>query len=286
MAATRKPTPEEREARCIELAHLMKAGSEEAMAELMTVTKPLVRNELLTWNVTKHHDQEDIMQSAYAALWEHRHTMRVDKVVAYLRIIVRNAARWYHKTRKRRPDVLVLDPTITPTFRADPAPGPDEALLAAADEQETAKRWAPMIDALPAHLQEVIRYRLNGYSPEATAQLLSLSIMEVWDRLLDGTALLRQAAGLPVENRWLGAKLMDLRLCHPGRTTVESERLVRGLTPYMRRAVYQRLAGEEWHRIAGLTETQRLSAKRTLREARKRLGIPTAPSMEYAMGAD
>ncbi|HYA80703.1 MAG TPA: sigma-70 family RNA polymerase sigma factor [Methylocystis sp.] len=152
---------------------------------------------LARWLVGSGADAEDIVQEACLRALQALEQTHVDQPRAWLLKIVRNTA--YSWLAKNRASAIVLaggaeDVEAQASGLAPTTPGPEAALIEAADRASVAKA----IDELPLPFKETLVMReVNGLSYREIAAALGLPVGTVMSRLARARALLVAKLGTP-----------------------------------------------------------------------------------------
>ncbi|WP_394427549.1 RNA polymerase sigma factor [Sphingomonas sp. S6] len=133
-------------------------------------------------------EADDLVQEAYARVMNTADYRAISSPRAFVLTIVHNLA----LERIRRANVVRIDvrASLDMADLADPAP---DAFAVAAGRSEL-QRLAGWIDALPPQCSRVVHMRkVQGLSPAAIAQSLSLSVSTVEKHIAKGLALITKA---------------------------------------------------------------------------------------------
>jgi len=150
---------------------------------------------LARWLTGQSADAEDVVQEACLRALRALETAEVTQPRAWLLAIVRNTA--FSWMSRNRPKTMIAreDIAASATEPADPAPLPDEALIARADRSKV----RDAIAALPDVFREAIVMReINGLSYRDIAESCGIPIGTVMSRLARARTMLMQTlAGTP-----------------------------------------------------------------------------------------
>jgi RNA polymerase sigma factor (sigma-70 family) len=150
---------------------------------------------LARWLAGNRADAEDIVQDACVRALQASPERRVENPRAWMLAVVRNAA--YSWFAKNRPAALVLaggaeDAETHAGAAAPGAPGPDVALIEAADRRSVNEA----IEALPLPFKETLIMReANGLSYREISEATGVPIGTVMSRLARARAMLTERLG-------------------------------------------------------------------------------------------
>lgn len=125
----------------------------------------------------------DVVQDAFAALWEARRGFRSETAVrAYLYRVCRNSAVDMLRRQKTRSD-----------YRSDPGgeDAPETQIIVA----ELALRLGELIDGLPPETRRVFRMSIEGKSYKEIARELSISVNTVKNQRIRALKILHSRSG-------------------------------------------------------------------------------------------
>jgi len=223
--------------RIAELAAKAKEGDWTAFTEFKRLTRRSVLEQLARCGIQEQDDRLDLATDVYMITWRSLNRWRPDHAFTNListAVKVGRKSFWTVLTRTapvRRDDDLDLWPS-----RNAPQSVPGD---------KTGCDWKAAAVSLPPSLRDALLARESGLSPDQISSKLGISLVEVWDRILEAEAAALKAAGLPVVNRWLERQLKkhDLlpwkALLFPG----DIGEVVRHLPRRMRTGIYARIGG-------------------------------------------
>ena len=132
---------------------------------------------------------EDVVQEAWIRLSQNAVDIRIAEPVGYLRRVVRNLALDEYRQRRRREQVMALDPADDPEALASNAAGADRAVIA---RQELALVTAELRRMPPRMRRAVELHRLSGTPLREIAVELGVSISSAHALVREGVERCRQ----------------------------------------------------------------------------------------------
>ena len=133
---------------------------------------------------------EDVVQEAWIRLSQGAADMRIVEPVGYVRRVVRNLALDEYRQRRRREQVMALDPDDDPETLDSQAVGVDRALMA---RQELALVTAELARMPPRMRRAVELHRVSGAPLREIADELGVSITTAHGLVRQGVERCRRA---------------------------------------------------------------------------------------------
>jgi|GEM_PF-3478162 len=222
--------------RLAELAAKAGAGDWTAFTEFKKLTRRFVLEQLACCGIQEQDDRLDLAADVYMTAWRSLNRWRPDHAFTNLINTAAKVGRksfWTILTRTapvRHDDDLDVWPSRLPpqTVPGDKA-GCD---------------WKAVSVSLPPSMRDALLARESGLSPDQISSKLGISLVEVWDRILEAEAAALKIAGLPVVNRWLERQLKkhDLLPANAAPFPCDIGWMIRHMIPRMRETAYARIS--------------------------------------------